>query len=492
LTVLETLTVVIDGKEVTELSTTSSEQMEIMLSDGFMVVFAAGEGSGKTHCASRWLTAKLHFDAATHEFIERDGRTVSECDLYWIIGYTYQDAYKEWKETKDACERTGILDLDSIHERDEGNDRCSFKTIYGQLVETVSGADPTNVAREEPFAIVGAEASRWDPELWDRCHGRLERKARKGSRGFFSGSFETANGAFYDWYKEGLGNNAVGLRSYNMPSWANLVVYPGGYDDPGIQRLLAKNGKDRFMERYGGLPAPPRNAVLPEFNTRLHVDARAEYSSDDDCYIFVDPGDMIYSVLFVVHRKDTGEIWVVDEIYGHKTTHALIIAEAKSREGWKYATKTRRVVIDVAGFQHHASESPAESWQKHTGFWVTGEKYPVETTVDRLRTALGVSPLTQRPRLRIHPRCKGIISEAGGGAPPYKDEGIGGLWTRFSTTGKPKRENDHSWKALGYGLQQIFGDTLPDAELYTMNDIIEDHNGFDYSYLEPTESWRFQ
>ena len=487
---LETLKISIDGEDKTEADTASPEQMDILLSDGFMVVFAAGEGSGKTWCASRWLTTKLHFDAATHEFVERDGKTVSECDLYWIIGYTYQDAYKEWKETKDACERTGILDLTSIHERDEGNDRCSFKTIYGQLVETVSGADPTNVAREEPWAIVGAEASRWDPELWNRCHGRLERKARKGSRGFFSGSFETANGSFYDWFKRGSGPNEILLKSYTMPSWANLVVYPLGFDDPGIQRLLAANGKDRFMERYGGQPAPPKNAVLPEFSTIKHIDSSIEYNDSDDTYIFVDPGDMIYSALFVVHKKDLGEIWVVDEVYAHKTTHALMIQEVKSREGWKHATRTRRVVIDVAGFQHHAAESPAESWQKNTGFWVTGEKYAVETTVDRLRTALGINPLTSRSRLRIHPRCKGIISEAGGGTPPYKDEGIGGLWTRFSTTGKPKRENDHSWKALGYGLQQIFGDSIPDAENYTMNDIIDDARDDDFSYLtNQTSGW---
>jgi hypothetical protein len=203
---------------------------------------------------------------------------------------------------------------------------------------------------------------------------------------------------------------------------------------------------------------------------------------------------MIYSALFVVHKKDLGEIWVVDEVYAHKTTHAMMIQEVKSREGWKYAQRIGRVVMDVAGYQHHAAESPVEAWQAATGFWVNGEKYAVEATVDRLRTALGINPLTARPRLRIHPRCKGIISEAGGGTPPYKDEGIGGLWTRFSTTGRPKRENDHSWKALGYGLQNIFGNTLPEAEMYTMNDIVQDNQGDGYSYLEPTSSsnWNFQ
>ena len=159
--------------------------------------------------------------------------------------------------------------------------------------------------------------------------------------------------------------------------------------------------------------------------------------------------------------------------------------------GWKSANKTRRIVIDVAGFAQTTSEggSPADAWRRETGFWVSGKKYAVDTTVDRLRVALGENPLTGRARLRIHSRCKGIISEAGGVAPPYKDEGVGGMWTRYSTNGKPKRENDHSWKALGYGLQQLFGHTLPDAEAYTMSEYFGEGADAGASYLD-TPSWK--
>lgn len=475
--------------ELGETKTTSPEQYKILLSSARIIVLGAGEGSGKTWCASRWCCAKLHFDAATYGFHTVGGKEVAIADLYWFVGVTYKDAYKDWKECMDACERTGILDLDTVHTRDEGDQTCSFRTIYGQLVETVSGADPTNVAREQPYAVVGAEASRWDPELWDRCHGRIERRAKDGGRGFFSGSFETANGAFYDWFKRGQGGNPIGIESHTMPSWANLVIFPGGYDDPAIQRLIAANGKDRFMERFGGQPAPPRHAVLPEFSTIKHVSTDVYYTDEDDTYIFIDPGSLIYSVLFVQHKKDLGEIWVVDEIYAHRSTDLLMIAEAKSREGWKYASKTRRIVIDVAGYaQNTSGDSPAETWRKETGFWVSGKKYAVDNTVDRLRVALGENPLTGRARLLIHSQCKGIISEGGGTAPPYKDEGVGGLWVRFSNNGKPKRENDHSWKALGYGLQQLFGHTLPDAEAYTLSEYLGDGVDSGASYLD-SPSW---
>ncbi len=480
--------------ELGETETTSAGQLKVLLSDAFITVLAAGEGAGKTHCASRWLCAKMHYDNAKYGTKIVEGKEVAECDLYWVTGVTYQDAYKDWKETKNACERTGILDIDTVHTRDEGNQTCSFKTIYGQLVQTISGSDPENIAREEPHAIVGAEASRWEAELWDRCHGRLERKTENGtgrgdSRGFFSGSFETGRGsfgAFLDWFRRGEGPNDIGVKSFSLAAWDNLTVYKEGFDDPGVRRLQAANSKDRFWERFGGKPAPPRNAVLPEFNTILHTSSDVYYTDHDETFLFIDPGSVVYSVLFVQQKRDLGEIWVVDEIYAHRATDVSMIQEAKSREGWKYAAKTKRIIIDVAGYQQNTTGvSPADAWRDGTHFWVSGKKYPVKNTVDRLRVALGINPITGRARLRIHTRCKGIISEGGGGPAPFKDQGIGGLWTRFAEDGEPRRKNDHSWKALGYGLQGLYGYSLPDGELYTLDEYLGGVGDFDNTYLSP-------
>ena len=111
------------------------------------------------------------------------------------------------------------------------------------------------------------------------------------------------------------------------------------------------------------------------------------------------------------------------------------------------------------------------------GYWVTGQKIPVEATVDKLRFALLVNPKTGRPRLRIHPRCAGIIAEAGGGPSPVLG---GGVWRRFSENGRPRAENDHAWKALGYGLIALFGADMPEDTYATYGHTADTGTGASY------------
>lgn len=462
-----------------------------MYDPAFIVLFAGGEGASKSFSAGIWGCAMLIYLLARNGMEETssgDGKTKVRAvsRLGWIIGETYEDAYKEWTYLKDFALELDLIEDESkdVHIRDNGRQQCHFVTKYGQVVETLSGSDATRIGREQPDFVIGSEIGRWSGELFHRVHGRLERRNRMGSRGYLTGSFESVKGAMHDWFKLGQGPNILGIHSHSVASWTNPVLYPGGYEDPAMERLRATNSEKRFMERYGGVPAPVKNAVLPEANATVHIDPEIRYDDRFDTYIFVDPGELVYAALIVQENKETGEIWVLDEVYSHRPTHAGVIATVRQREGWKYTRRTRRVVIDVAGYQRHAGDSAADAWRSETGYWVSGTKYSVETTVDRLRAVLETNAATGRPRLRIHPRCKGIISEMGMGEPPYASEGVGGVWTRFSENGRPKKENDHSCKALGYGLQEIWGQSLPSPDSVTYADEA-DYGGGEASYLEP-------
>jgi len=384
-----------------------------------------------------------------------DGKAVSR--LYWVIGESYEDAFKDYTDLLGVCEQLGIVEEGSVHLRDSGRDKCDFTTTYGQFVETISGSDPTVVARLEPDGIIGAEASRWSAELWRRVFGRLARRRSLGSWGFFSGSPETSVGPFADYYRLGTGPNTVELQSFNIPTWSNIYRYPGGLDDPAILELKAITPDDRFTERYGGVPVAPRNAVLPEFSSALHVDDLVEYDPGADTYIFVDPGDIGYAVIFV--QVVGAEIRVVESIYAHRSTHEIVLADVKQMQGWKHTQRTRRVVIDVAGFQHHAGQSVVEKWIDATGYYVTGERYKVEMLIEKLRSALMFNPKSGKARLRIHPRNVGLLAEAGAVANPIPGRG---MWLRFSETGRPREDSCDAWKALGYGLLALFGSDMPE------------------------------
>lgn len=417
------------------------------------VLVSAGEGAGKSWAAGEVSAIHLVYDVVVNGL---DDKGKANANLYWVIGESYEDAYKDWHDMLEVCEKLGIVAEGSVHIRDNGKDMCDFTTIYGQFVESRSGDDPTTIARLEPHGIIGAEASRWSAELWRRVWGRLARRERYGSWGFFSGSPESNVGPFADWYRLASGPNRFNIRSFAMPTWSNTYVYPGGYDDPAIQALKAITPEDRFNERYGGVPSAPRNAVLQEFSFPLHVDDSIDYVDGVDTYIFIDPGDIAYAVLFV--QVVGSEIRVVEGIYAHRSTHDAVIAEAKMMRGWKYTQHTRRIIIDVAGYQHHNDTSTSYKWMAATGYYVSGEKYKVEALIDKLRSTLMVNPHTGRPRLRIHPRVVGLLAEAGAIANPIPGRG---MWTRFSESGRPREDSNDAWKALGYGLLGLFGTDMP-------------------------------
>ena len=52
------------------------------------------------------------------------------------------------------------------------------------------------------------------------------------------------------------------------------------------------------------------------------------------------------------------------------------------------------------------------------------------------------------------PRCRGIISEMGGGRSPLEEGG--GIWMRDKNTGVALRKNDHGCKAVIYLLANKF------------------------------------
>ena len=96
-------------------------------------------------------------------------------------------------------------------------------------------------------------------------------------------------------------------------------------------------------------------------------------------------------------------------------------------------------------------------WYNDTGLALWTQKYAVDDSVERLLWALAPNPNTNRPRLRIHPSCLGLISEMGKGKSPVPD---GGTWMRHETKlglGPPQRAHDHACKALAYLLNGPYG-----------------------------------
>ena len=398
-----------------------------------------GEGSGKSFHGALYATCRMFYD------LQFNG------SLYWVVGADFEDARKDFDYIVSFQQQ--LDNIAQLSQPSHLDQQCVLTTKTGQKVITISSYDFTKIAREEPDGIVGAEVSRWYQETFDRCEGRLIRKYPH-AWGIFTGSFESSDGWLPTLYNFGQGPNDRDLRSFSIPSWANRVKFPLGREDPAIKRAEAGRSPEKFMERFGGKPVPSRRLVCHNFRVTQHVDYSLAYDPDLPLYIGVDPGGVVYAIVFVQFPEDGG-INVIDEIYAHRWTHEEVISELLGRP---YGKLIEGGAIDVAAKQNqNAMPIAIEEWYNDTGLNLWAQKQAVDDTVERLAWALSTNPNTGRPRLRIHPYCTGIISEMGGGQSPIPD---GGAWMRYESReglGPPMRRNDHACKALGYLLGGPYG-----------------------------------
>ena len=406
----------------------------VFSSEASIKLAIGGEGSGKSLHAGLYLTCRMVYDLqyGTH--------------LYWVVGADYEDARKDFDFVVDFAQQ--LDNVQSLARPINKDQQCTLITKTGHTVTTISSYDFTKIARDEPFGILGAEVSRWFPETFERCEGRLLRNYPYAWM-FAGGSPETSIGWLADLAKFAQGPNERSIRSYSIPSWCNLAKYPGGREDPAIKRAEAGRSPQKFRERFGAEFVPPRALVCHSFRYNLHVDSELEYNPNLPVYIGVDPGGIIYAVLFVQFTAD-GEIHVLSEIYAHRWPHSEIINEFKNHP---LSIAVEGGAIDVAAKQaQNAMPIALEEWFNDTGLALWAEKHSVDDTVERLYWALAPNPNTGRARLRIHPSCAGLVSECGGGPSPVPD---GGPWMRYEHNaglGAPIRKNDHACKALGYLL----------------------------------------
>lgn len=366
--------------------------------------------------------------------------------LYWVVGADYEDARKDFDYFVDF--QGQLNDIAELSRPTHKDQQCILVTKTGHEIRTVSSYDFTKIARDEPFGILGAEVSRWYPETFERCEGRLLRNYPH-SWMFAGGSPEASIGWMHDIAMFGMGPNERGIRSYFIPSWCNLAKYPLGREDPAILRAEAGRSPQKFRERFGAEFVPPKALVCADFRYNLHVDPELEYDPALPVYIAIDPGGIVYAVLFVQFSPD-GEVRVLDEIYAFRWSHEAVINEFR---GHPLSRLVQEGAIDIASKQpQNAMPISLDEWYRDTGLILWTEKHAVDDSVERLYWVLANNPHTGRPRLRVHPQCKGFISECGGGPSPVPD---GGPWMRYEHgggLGTPMRKNDHSCKALAYLL----------------------------------------
>lgn len=403
------------------------------------VLIAGGEQGGKSLTEEKLGLARMWED-------ESPG-------LYWLVAADYERTRAEFEYLAEDLAQLGVLARNGVSKRiDPGH----IVLADGTRIETKSAKDPRTLAMKAPNGIIACEASQIDLETFERLRGRVAPK-----RGWLimGGTFETSLGwypALFKAWKNGVGEE----QSFSLASPSNIHLYPGGINDPEIQRLKRLSSDQYFMERIMGEPVPPKGLVFGEFRVDIHV-RDIEWQPGLPVSLWMDPGYAgAYAVLAT--QEVNGQLQVFDEVYEEGLVTEEVIEVCQSRPWWRDdRLREGTSVIDIYGYQHQAMTAPAEVWLKKTGLSLRAERVGVNDGIERMRSFLKPHPLTNEPKIVFSPKCRGILSEFGAQPNPFDGQTRAYRW-KTDREGNiigdaPEKKNDHGINAAIYGIVATYG-----------------------------------
>ena len=404
-------------------------------------LIAGGERAGKSKVNSKELLSHWAYDI---------GGTKGKDALYWLLANDYEACRGEWEHIVEDFQK-----LEVLAERPSKNlDPGTILLQDGTRIITKSARYPEKIATVAPHGILICEAAQIDYETFLRVIARTAE-----TRGWVSmaGTFEQQKDFSGDWYKKlfqlGQSDNNMELKSFSLPTWSNIFVFPGGREDPELLSQEAKMPTDKFLERFGGVPCPPSRRVVPEFANKIHVKG-CPFNRDLPVVIAIDPGYWGASVVTAI--QDYGDhARGIDEIY---LTGVMLkdIIEIVQKRPWYDSINDS--IIDIAGRAKHDGREPTvEMWESETHGKITPRANRLrneEDGIDLLRTHLKPHPITGHPGIYIDPKCRGFIAECGGGESPVEG---GSAWVRDKNTMKPLDRDDHACKTWIYYLLDKYG-----------------------------------
>ena len=419
-------------------------QWEIHKDETRHKLIAGGERAGKSKVNSKELLYHWFVDISAPNSYRQEKKEKPVGGLYWLLGNDYEACRGEWEHIVEDFQKLEILACPPTKNIDPGE----IKLQDGTLIVTKSARYPEKIATVAPHGILICEAAQVDYDVFMRAKARLAEK-----RGWLcmAGTFEQED--YVGWYRElfelGQSFNQLELKSFSLPTWSNTVIFPGGREDPEILKQEMGMTKERFQERFGGVPCPKSGRVITDFSNPIHVKP-CEFNKDLPVEICVDPGYAgAYAVLAIQDYRD--HLRAIDEIYVQGVVTKDIILMAQKREWWN---AVQGGAIDIAGKQHQAMAAPVEVWLNEGHVSLLSKKVNIEDGIDLLRTHLKQHPITGQPGILIDPKCRGFIAECGGGKSPVDG---GGIWMRDKNTLVPIDRNNHACKAMIYYLANKFG-----------------------------------
>lgn len=447
----------------------SSKQQEFHDSEARFNIICCGRRFGKTTAAGRRLTKKMF----------------TPNSINWIVAPTFPLGEKEFRVVWNDFKALGILEESSLcrksYNMEQGNMFIEFKPLNSKLAVR-SAQRPEGLVGEGLDHVCMSEAAKhsrstWsmyiEPALSDKL-GTADFPSTPEGFNWYQGLYEIGQLGINGVDEMGRDSNAFrDYASWRFPTWANEVMFPGGFDNscehPGRQKHDPRNRvmpcgcnaelariKDQvspmyWLQEYCAEFTAFEGQIYPEFSDQHHV-RQFEYRKEWKNWWALDFGYVDPFICLDIMIDPSDRVWVWREyVVSYKSTHdhGLILKARENPEGFHIDA----VAADPRGADEIATLTYSlGSICANAVGWRAG--------VEEIQRALKVRE-DGLPGLIIHPRCVETIRQL---------KRLRAKETKEEHNEKEGQHDydDHTCDALRYFFNEYFvmGGNQSIAELY--------------------------
>lgn len=367
---------------------------------------------------------------------------------YWMVGLSYETCDEFNYLWDDVMIHMGLGAAPGM--KKANNPRTGEMFIqfpWGTRIEVKSIAKPHMLVGKGLKRAVLSEAAKMSPVILKKYispaladfRGKLD--APSTPEGF---------NWYFEEYEKGQSPDEPDHDSWNFPSWENRILFPGGFEDPEIQRQLPRDAHGEpiddpwFWQEIGAEFRTMAGMIYPEFNRKIHVKP-VEFNPAKDNYMGMDFGFNGFVALdAMVTPSGKVQVWREFVPTNRRPIHeyAEELRIRPSPEGYK----VRCAYGDAAD-----PDAVATISKKFARCVAKAEAKDVKAGI-RLVKSLLRSP--QGPMVEIDPSCVNLIR----GFETYRMKQPRGMMTNQETEFKdePLKKDDHEADAFRYLVMHLF------------------------------------
>lgn len=397
----------------------SEAQWEIHHSTARFIIPCCGRRFGKSQSVGHEITNKM--------FIP-DTR-------WWIVGPTYKLGEKEFRVVWNDFKVLGLLkNCRKSYNVPQGVMR--LQTPWDSILEVVSAEKQDSLVGEALDGACMSEAAKHKMSTWEQ-YIEPALSDRRGMAWFPS----TPEG--YNWYHGlfmmGQHPNFPDYVSWRFPTWLNLAMYPGGFEDPELTRIRNTVSEMYWLQEYGAEFTAFEGMIYPEFNEQVHV-RKIEYNPAWKNYLAFDFGytDPFVCLDIMVDQDNNVYVWREYQVR-HKSTWD---------HGWALNSRLQPIGYHVDGRYADPRGADGAATLELVMGYIYREDVPWAQGIEAVRRWLKPDG-AGKPKLFIDPSCYELIRQ------------MKALRAKVVAEGKNERPgqhdyDDHGPDALRYFFQHHF------------------------------------